>query len=137
MRRHLSAVAVGVAPLLAGTINNAIRPAAEPKLPVSGLLVAGAVFLVLAEVIGRGSERGERVLAAVAVAAITGIVGGVLFTFAILGVVLGASHGDAKVIEGSGSVGLALIRQWWIFGAVVFVIALVAAGRLLVPGRTR
>lgn len=136
MRRHISAVAVGIAPLLAGTINNVTRPAAESKLPVPGLLAAGAVFLILAEVMGHGSERGERVLAAVAVAAITGIVGGALLAFAILGVMLGASHADPSVVEGSGSLGLALIRQWWIFSAVLFVIALVAAGRLLVPRRT-
>jgi uncharacterized membrane protein len=134
VRRHISAVAVGVAPLLAGAISNATRPAAEPRLPLSWLVAAGAILFLLAEVIGRGPERDERVLAAVAVAAIAGVVGGALLAFAVVGVMLGASHGDPKVIEGSGSLGLAVIRQWWIFSAVVFVITLVAAARVFLAG---
>ena len=132
MRRHLSAVALGVTPLLAGSINNATRPASETKLAVSTLLGLGALLFVVAEAIAMGSGRSERVLAAVAIAAVGGVVGGALVAFAVVGVMLGASHGDAKVIEGSGSLGLAIIRQWGLFAAGVFVLALVVSARVLV-----
>lgn len=129
MKRHISAVAVAATPILAGSLQNATRPADEARLPLSGLVVVGAALFILAEVVSREPRRGARVLATVAMAAVVGLVGGALLAFALVGVLLGASHGDPRAIEGRGSIGLAIIRQWWIFSAVLFVLTLVIAGR--------
>jgi hypothetical protein len=135
VKRHIAAVALAATPILAGSLQNATRPADEGKLPLSGLVALGAVLFILAEVVSREPGRGARVLANVAVAAVVGLVGGALLAFALVGALLGASHGDPRAIEGSGSIGLAIIRQWWIFSAVLFVLTLVIAGRWTGAGR--
>jgi uncharacterized membrane protein len=134
VRRHLSAAALGLTPLVAGSIQNATRPNGETRIPVSTLLIAGVVCFFLAEALAREPQRGERVLAGVAAAAVVGVIGGAMVAFAVVGGMLATSHGDPKVIEGSGALGLAIIRQWWIFSAVVFVLALAGSARWSLAG---